>query len=867
MHQKKDNYPQIVTMSKFFNNTHGSIFYQLLLKLVLITLLIIPLQAYSANKLQQIYNQLVNAENLASINKDSALTISIKLLEELKEGTNYPDSLLGYAYYILGECYRYGANCDQALSYQDTALKYVSKPDYLFGQSRIYHGKGNIFLILGSFDSAMYYYQKAIGIRTKLNQPFELSKSMVNLGIVYFKKSQYDSALYYYSESLRMRTQINDSAGIVTSLTNIGNVYLYQNNFEIAASYYLKAKQLIDTTVSSRQLASILNNMGNIYNRQGQYTLALENFMQAMRWYDALGDRAGKAKIYNNAALIHFEQSNLLLAMQYHTEALELFTEINDKFGIADTYYYIARIHHINKELDKAKKYFQFALKQKTELGDASGIADCMQNLGVIYLDTHEYGSAGFCLQKAVASYVQIKNKYGQAVALNNLAELNIQLKKYSEAYNYAQKALKVAEMYNGLNEMMVAKKQMAIASEYNGNYKEALRLTKQVIELNDSLFSQKKSETIMELESKYQLERKQQAIEMQQVQLAKRDLEFKNKENEIVWQKRLRNLYLGLVLLLSVLVVMLIRNLVHRKALNNKLAKQQHDILIKNEDLAQLNEELRTTQQQIVMQNETLLQQNNKIVQANKTFQDSVNYAQYIQRAVLPSKQRMNSILPNHFVLYMPKFIVGGDFYWVHQANHKIIVAVGDCTGHGVPGGFLSMLGLAFLKEIATVQNIYKTNLVLDALRSQVIDSLQQTSDLMENNDGIDISLLVIDEQNKTFEYSGARGKIVIISNQSPVIVKGDRMPVGFSPKMKPFNSETFTLLPNQTFYLFTDGFTDQYNGANEKFGMNRFVDLCKNNYSKALPLQKEVFFQTFQNWRGNFEQIDDATVLAINI
>jgi len=854
-------------MSTFSNHINGNTNYPLFLKLVLISLLLIPLQALPENKFLQIYTQLENTENLATINKDSSIKLTLRLIDDLKKETNYPDSLLGYAYYIIGECYRYGANSSKALSYQDTALRYVSNADNLFGQSRIYHGKGNIFLLTGSFDSAMYYYQKAIAIRTQLNQPFDLSKSMVNLGIVYFKKSQYDSALFYYSESLRMRTQINDTAGIVTSLTNIGNVYLYQNNFEQAASYYLKAKHLIDTTVSSRQLASILNNMGNIYNRQGQYTLALENFMQALRWYDALGDRAGKAKIYNNAALIHFEQANLLQAMQYHTEALELFNEINDKFGIADTYYYIARIHHINEEFDKAKNYFQFALKQKTALGDASGIADCMQNLGAIYLDTQEYDSADFCLQKALTSYVQIKNKYGQAVALNNLAELNIQLKKYSNAYNYAQKAINVAETYNGLNEMMFAKKLMANASEYLGNYKEALRLTKQVIELNDSLFSQKKSEAILELESKYQLERKQQAIEMQQIQLAKRDLEFKNKEVEIVWQKRLRNMYLGLVLLLSILVVMLIRNLLYRKALNKKLAKQQHDILIKNEDLAQLNEELRTTQQQIVLQNETLLQQNNKIVQANKTFQESVNYAQYIQQAVLPSKQRMNSVLPDHFVLYMPKYIVGGDFYWVHQDNHKIIVAVGDCTGHGVPGGFLSMLGLAFLKEIVTVQNIYKTNLILDALRSQVIDSLQQTSELMEHNDGIEISLLVIDEQSQTIEYSGAKGKIVISSDQSLELLKGDRMPVGFSPKMKPFSSETFALKPKQTFYLFTDGFTDQYNEANEKFGMNRFVDLCKNNCSKALPLQKEVFFQTFQNWRGNFEQIDDATVLAINI
>ncbi|HAN00769.1 MAG TPA: hypothetical protein DCQ26_19415 [Marinilabiliales bacterium] len=824
-------------------------------------------KGYPQSKINQIYQQLAAADELTVTDQDSAFNIACQKIGELKKNKSLPDTLLGYAYYIAGEAKRYGAGYEDAKLFHDSALRCYTKPMYPLGLGRVWHGKGNVYLLMGDLDSALFYYKKAIYVRTQANNLLDLSKSIVNAGIAFFKKSEYDSALFYYTESLRIRTQINDSVGIITSLTNIGNIYLYQNNYTDAEAYYSKAKSMIDTTSASRQLASILNNIGNIYFRQGRYPLALENFMQAIRWYDVFGDKASKARIYNNAALIHFETGNIGQAMEYHNRALELSLNINDRFGIADSYYYIGRIYHINNQFDEAKKNFAYSLNQKQALGDVSGSADVMQNLGVVYLDGYVFDSASYYFNKALTLYRDVENKFGQATCLNNMAELYLKNHQPQKALNHASQSLEIAKSYQGLSEMSVSYNLLSRVKEQLGDYRAALQLTKEEMKINDSILNKETASTILELESKYQLERKEQAIQLQQLQLAQRDLEFKNQEIEMAWQKRIRNLSLILVLLLSVLIFWLIRSLVYRKALNNRLDKQRHDILIKNEELAQLNEELQTQQHQIIIQNEVLVKQNLKIEEVNATFHESVRYAEYIQQAVLPPKQRLNAIIPDHFVLYLPKDIVGGDFYWVHQIKNKLFVAVGDCTGHGVPGGFLSMLGLAFLKEIVTMQQVYQSNIILGKLRNQIIDSLQQTNDLLEYVDGIDMSLLIIDKESQTLDYAGARGKILLASDGNVELLKGDRTSVGFNPRMKSFTNEVRPLIPDQVFYLFTDGFVDQYNEQDEKYGMQRFTDLCKCNHSKPMPVQKEHFFQTFTQWKGSFEQIDDATVLAFKL
>lgn len=797
---------------------------------------------------------------------DSAQQIILQILSH-KEDNYYADSTKGNLYYMLSECSQYKNELDEALIQLDSARFYFTKSDYNNGLGEVWHATGNNWLMRGHIDQAIDCYKKAVLYRHKAGDISEMAKTLSNLGIAYFKITQLDSSMLYHEQTLKIRLQINDSAGIAKTLSNIGNIYLFRANDSNALVYYKKAIEYLDTTIHTRPYASIINNIGNILNRQGENNEALLYFLNALQIFEEFGDTKSIAKIFNNIALIHFDEGNIEEAMRYHSKALEYFYLIQDEIGIADTYFYLGRIYHLKNDYNKAKTYFNQSLNLEIKNGDLGGIADCYHNLGVIYLDTKQDDSAAYYLNRAANKFQKSGNNYGLATAQCNLSRLYYLKRDYKSAYSYGQKALKTAQKYDGLLEIYNAYGVISQSLEGMGLYQKSLEYLKKAIVINDTLFTRQKAEAILEIESKYQLEKKQQAIDMQNMQLAKRDLEFKSKEKEVRFQKKIRNIILGTMVLMSVLIFILIRNLLYRKMLNTKLAKQREDILDKNEELAQLNEELRVQQQQIIEQNKVLIQQNLNIEESNKSWQEGIKYAEYIQHAVLPPIHKLIAIFKSHFVMYLPKEIVGGDFYWVHQNGSKVLIALGDCTGHGVPGGFLSMLSIAFIKEIVAIKNNFSTNEVLDDMRQQMIEALQQSGDMLEYTDGIDLSLLVIDTNQKTIEYAGAKGKVIIINQNKAIVLKGNRMPVGFSPKMKPFTCEKHDLSGNETIYMFTDGMVDQYNPEDEKFGIQRLINFCESNAEKPLTSQKEILFQEFKKWKNDFEQIDDVTVLAFKI
>lgn len=815
----------------------------------------------------QSYQVIKSAELIVRQNPDSAIGLITKQVLSNENQAQINDTVLGFAHSVLGECYRNKSAYQIALNYFDTSEFHYFKGNHASGLGHVLHGKGNIALVNDEADKAIGYYNKAIPYRKADSDKNNLAKTYSNLGIAYYKIAQFDSSMHYHNLTHQIRLETADSVGIANTLTNMGNILLFKAEDDKAITFYHKARQYIDTNLPSRTNASLNNNIANILNRQGKTSEALTYFMEALQIFEMFGDQKSMAKIYNNVGLIHFDQNNIDEAIQHHMEAMNLFTNLGNKAGIADTYFYLGRIyHHTNNPL-KAKDYFLRSLRMERAINDAGGIADCLHNLGVIYLDNHQNDSAFHYFNQAKEQYKSIGNKYGLAIAQDNLAQLYYSQKKYQKAFELAKQSLQTAESYGGINDMANAYQKMAMSQEALGSYRLSLEYTKAYIKLNDSLFSAQKTEAILELESKYQLERKQQAIDLQEMQIARRDLEFKNKEKEIRIQKNIRNSVLIILLLMVILVFVLVRNLINRKALNNQLSKQQHYILHKNEELAQLNEELKVQQQQIVEQNRILSEQNQRIEQSNQAWQEGVKYAAYIQQAVLPPQSRMNDLFAEYFVLYEPKELVGGDFYWVHQSGNKTLVALGDCTGHGVPGGFLTMLSIAFLKEIVAVKNCSEPHRILDQLRVQIIESLQQSGDALDHTDGVDLSLVVIDKENKTIEYAGAKGKVIITGGTEPIILKGDRMPVSYSPKMRPFTSLTYHMQGNETVYLFTDGLVDQYNNSDEKFGLQRLLKFCVENQNTLLKQQSELLFNQFQQWKNGFEQIDDASLIAFKI
>lgn len=244
----------------------------------------------------------------------------------------------------------------------------------------------------------------------------------------------------------------------------------------------------------------------------------------------------------------------------------------------------------------------------------------------------------------------------------------------------------------------------------------------------------------------------------------------------------------------------------------------------------------------------------------------ESLKYASYIQQAIFPSIKDITRLLPENFLFYQPREVVSGDFYYVSRRNDLLFIAIADCTGHGVPGAFMSILGITFLNEIISHGTAVQAGVILNRLREHVMEALCQTGDDLERKDGIDLALCIIDPKTNKMSFAGAFNPVYIIRNQNLIEYAGDMMPVGIgAEEEKSFTTHMVQLMPEDAIYLFTDGFVDQFGGPHcKKFKYKPFRDLLI--HISALPMQeqKSIFQKTFNDWKGNLQQLDDVLVFG---
>ncbi len=261
------------------------------------------------------------------------------------------------------------------------------------------------------------------------------------------------------------------------------------------------------------------------------------------------------------------------------------------------------------------------------------------------------------------------------------------------------------------------------------------------------------------------------------------------------------------------------------------------------------------------------VIERTRQIEQQNKKITDSIHYASRIQNALLPLKKDLDNLLKSYFILNKPRNIVSGDYYWIANKNNKVIVAVADCTGHGVPGAFMSILGIALLNEIVNKADIILANDILNQLREQLIKSLRQTGKNDKTRDGIEIALCVVDFNSKKLQYAGAFRPLYLIRNNNLSEIKGDYMPIGiYEAEKSPFSIKEMCFEENDMIYMFSDGYADQIGGPDRKtFRLKQFKELLMNIHHKPLHEQKTILENKHKEWKLDVEQIDDILVMGI--
>jgi len=706
-------------------------------------------------------------------------------------------------------------------------------------------------------DTGFYYYNEALELAEKIKAKEFIAESLIRIGVNSRNYSSSDTAVRYLERALKISEETGDKKRISTCYVNIGSINHDQGSYDKAIEFYNKSLEIAKEVNFKKGIARSYNYLGSAYFDQGSYDESIDCYLKSLKIQEELGEKRNMAACYNNIGLVHYDQGTFDKAIEYLHKALEIQEELGDKRGMSLCYNNFGNIYNRQGFYDKATENYLKALKLFEELGNKRGISGSTLNLGETYLRQGSFDKAAEYYLKALKTYEEIGEKWGIALAGISLANLNIsladsvavtesqKLNYLNQAISYGNKAIVNAKEMKLLPTIKEGANTLMTAYNKLGNYKKAIEFAGILISTQDSLFREDKTKAIQEMTTKYETEKKQQQIELQESQLTAKDARIKQ-------QKTLRNALIGGLAAIA-LIVVVVANAYRQKQKDNKKITEQNEKIIKaNEDLKELNE--------------TTTRQRDEII-------TSILYAQRIQKAILPPETYINDILTENFIFYKPKDIVSGDFYWIRKVKHYIILASADCTGHGVPAAFMSMLGMSCLNEIVQRREITQANLVLNELRKEIKNSLRQTGDKEETRDGMDIALCVIDMKKKVMQYSGAHNPLYLISYKNGESelkeVKADPMPVGVHISHdKSFTNHEIELKTGDTLYIFSDGFVDQGGGAdNARYTTAKFKKTLLEIHGQPMPEQKRILEQILIEWMGDYPQRDDILVIGAKV
>ncbi len=685
-------------------------------------------------------------------------------------------------------------------------------------------------------DSAYYFYNKAFKIAKNLKDEIREANALYNIGYLYYYKSDNQRALSYFNKSIALllsKKRMNQFRALVlASVYNAcGNVYSDQSDFSRALEYYFKALRLNEILGIKRNQATNLSNIGIVYQHQNNYTKALEYFLKALKKKEELGDDYLQATELGNIGLVYTDKGEYNKALEYFFKALKIFERSNNQFHQAAALGNIGIVYESLGDYNKALGFYEKALTLKNQLGDLQGEAIILGNIANLYLLQNNY---------------QLAEKYiKEAINKGEKANINYQLKLF----------------YSILSRIY----------EKTHRPTEALTAFKKSITYRDSVLSEEKRKALVQKEMQYQFEKEKAEI------FYKQKIKDINNENEKYRMKVIiASVTAGLVFVIIAALIIFRALRITRKQ-KHIIEIQKNELVEKNHLLDKQNQEITQQRDKIKEQHEVVIKQKERIEEMHKKQTDSIHYAQLIQKAILPENDSLNYLLGEYFILYKPRDIVSGDFYFVSQIKEWLIVAVADCTGHGVPGAFMSMLGISLLNEIVRKKEITKASHALNELRLEIILALRQNKTGSQQKDGLDISLFVLNKKTYQCQWAGANNPIYIVknnynneenANHELIEIKPDKMPVAIYPEMKEFTNHEFTIDKGDIVYLFSDGFADQFGGnKGKKFMYKQFKELLLSISVHPMNIQQVLLESTLEEWKGNYDQTDDITVLGLKI
>lgn len=683
-----------------------------------------------------------------------------------------------------------------------------------------------------NINKSVEYAEMAIKDARRLKFNKGIAYSLVQLGNIEQTKADYSKAEELNLEALKLMEKINDKAGEAICYNNLGIISHSRNDYSKGLEFYRKSLSINQELGRSSGEAVSLFCIGTVYENMAQYDSALLYYFKGQQISEKISDDKLIAYAKISLANVYYFMQDYLKAFDYNIEASEIYSRTGNKLGLIKVYSSLGQLAGLRDSLDRAVWFYKKSLDVSREIMSNNDISNALFALAQVYEQRGLIDTAFSNYQSAYSNYISEGNTENAAYCLIAMSRIEKLKNNFEKSEKLLSEASELAEKIGAPNLLQDVYYEAAMTHSSRNDFKSAFLYLQKYDDIKDSVMSLEKQNQILELQTRYETEKGE-------------------KENEILKQRQkilqiTRDFLLGGALLLAITAFFILRSLLIKKRDNKLLQKQKEEI---------------NRQKEIVEGQK-------------KEITDSIHYARRIQSAILPSEEIIRNLSNELFVLYLPRDIVSGDFYLIRHLDSEItIISAADCTGHGVPGAFMSMLGVSLLNDIINsnkeliISDDFTPADILNSLRYRVKSALSQTGREGEAKDGMDMSLCIFNRRTLEMQYAGANNSVYIVSGGKLTEIKSVRNPIGIYIAEKEFVNNQIILEPDSIVYLFSDGYSDQISPSGSKFLSKNLKQLLEEISHLPLKEQESLLLRKHQDFRDTEEQVDDILLMGVKV
>jgi len=701
--------------------------------------------------------------------------------------------------------------------------------------------------ILKSTTDSLSYFNKLISDYESSNDRLKLTEVLLAKAQFLYKHKDFDNALIEANQALLVALDLGRDQHTEKAYFLLSQIHLSKNIIYEAIDYLYPGYMLSQSIRDSSKIKWYLLTISEAEEQLGRLTNAIEINLAAINFFKKNKDTINLARIFRSQGAIHNEFGNYATAQSYLEKSIAILLSSTDSLYLGKCYRDLAYNQLLQGKYLLAERHLN---KSESFLAkvDTKELLRVKATRAEMLLKQNRVDESKQLLKEVEREQELTNDKFGLIHTLLLLGRVQISQGSYIEAYTYLNRCVRLAKELNMAHISRQVFRKLSLIEEQRGNISSAYRYLQRYVILTDSLFNIQKISEANRLENISAIHQKEKELQAQKETLLVNEAKLN--------KSRYRQIFLfGIILFLLAMIAISYNAYRNKRKANSLLSKQN----------------LKIEKQRAMLE------------QRSRDITDSLNYARRIQKAILQTSEKPQQFFPESFLIFIPRELVSGDFYWFKKIDDIILFAVADCTGHGAPGAFMSIIGMFGLNQIVTEYKVTYPGEVLQNL-NELFHTLFDQKEGSEIFDGMDIGFCSYNIKTKELRFAGANIYLNVVrkSSEPPVSgtilhknsnfslyqIKCERISLGYTTEKVMFQTHSIQLVSGDVLYLYTDGYTDQFGGAmGKKFRPTEFRSILCDIADLPLIKQKDYLLETFTLWKGENIQVDDVTVLGVRI